>query len=383
MEVPQFNQSIRTPLQAERLEAARQIMQGEAAAITGVAEALDDQFLNVVDVLTCCKGQVVLSGMGKAGLIAQKLSATFASTGTRSIFLHPTEAVHGDLGRVNSADVLLLLSYSGETDELNRLLPTLRSMASKLVAITSSRSSTLGRAVDYVLALGALREVCPLGLAPSTSTTAMLALGDALALSVSHLRGFTREQFARNHPAGSLGRKLAPVEEVMRPLATCRVANSSTSLCEVLVKVSRPGRRSGAVMLVDDHQRLVGIFTDSDLARLLEQRRHSQLDAPIAEVMTTRFRTVSAGSLLSEAIDLLAEFKISELPVIDSTGQPMGMIDITDVIGLVTQAEQLKMNAAPLLIPPLSIPPLSIGSEPTLADDGSLVSIPLSSHVSS
>ncbi len=209
-----------------RLEAARQLMLGEAAAIMEVATAQDEKLLEVIDCLAACSGQVIISGMGKAGLIGQKLSATFASTGTRSIFLHPAEAVHGDLGRVNHDDVLLLLSYSGETEELNRLLPSLRSMAACIVAITGSAQSTLGRAADYVLELGALREVCPLGLAPSTSTTVMLALGDAIALSVSQARGFTHEQFARHHPAGNLGRKLAPVEEVMRPLSACRVAHA-------------------------------------------------------------------------------------------------------------------------------------------------------------
>ncbi len=174
----------------------------------------------------------------------------------------------------------------------------------------------------------------------------MLALGDAIALSVSQARGFTREQFARHHPAGNLGRKLAPVEEVMRPLDACRIANCRSSVCDVLVSVSRPGRRSGAVMLLDDQEKLVGIFTDSDLARLLEKRRHAQLDAPIAEVMTTRFRTVTAGSPLLSAIDMLVEFKISELPVVDLHGKPLGLIDITDVVGMVAQAEQLLQNSA-------------------------------------
>ena len=333
---------------AARLSAARNILRGEASAIMQIAAGLDAAFLDAVSTLLNCQGQIVISGMGKAGLIGRKISATFASTGTRSIFLHPGEAVHGDLGRVDRGDVLLLLSYSGETEELNRLLPALKAQASALVTITSSRSSTLGRAADIVVPLGVLREVCTLGLAPSTSTTAMLAVGDALALLVSHERGFTREDFARNHPAGSLGRRLAVVDQVMRPLETCRLANAQTTLCDVLVSVSRPGRRSGAVMLVDDQQRLVGIFTDSDLARLLEQRRHAQLDAPIAEVMTVKFRTVASGAPLSQAVDLLAQFKISELPVIDASGAPLGMIDITDVVGRVAQAELEQSTATAL-----------------------------------
>ena len=194
----------------------------------------------------------------------------------------------------------------------------------------------------------------------------MLALGDAIALSVSQARGFTREQFARHHPAGNLGRKLAPVEEVMRPLSACRLAHCGSTLCDVLVAVSKPGRRSGAVMLVDDQAQLVGIFTDSDLARLLEQRRHEQLDAPIAQVMTTRFRTVSAGSPLLAAIDTLVQFKISELPVVDAQGKPLGLIDITDVVGMVAQAEQQHKSSQSEIVPIR-----------TIADDGVLVSVPL------
>ncbi|MCC6509416.1 MAG: KpsF/GutQ family sugar-phosphate isomerase [Pirellulaceae bacterium] len=365
MEVNYQPNDVAEPIQApaDRLMAARQIMQGEAAAIVRIAEQLDSVFLAVVDTLADCAGQVIISGMGKAGLIGQKLSATFASTGTRSLFLHPAEAVHGDLGRVDRDDILLLLSYSGETEELNRLLPALKSQTRLIVAITSSANSSLGRAADYVLPLGALREVCPLGLAPSTSTAAMLALGDALALSVSQSRGFTREAFARNHPAGNLGRQLSPVDDVMRPLDQCRVASCQTTLCDVLVKVSRPGRRSGAVMLLDAQQRLVGIFTDSDLARLLEQRRHAQLDHPIAEVMTTTFRTIASGQPLSAAIELLSQYKISELPVVDQLGVPVGMIDITDVVGLVTHAEQLQAAQQVTTC--------------CVAEDGQLISVPM------
>lgn len=355
---------------AARLASAVSILRGEAAAISSLADSLSESFSTAVTAVLECRGQVVVSGMGKAGLVGQKISATLASTGTRSIFLHPAEAVHGDLGRIAREDVLLLLSFSGETEELNRLLPTLRSSADRLIALTASVASTLGRAADIVLALGALREVCPLGLAPSTSTTAMLALGDALALVVSRERGFTREAFAQNHPAGSLGRRLAPVDHVMRPLSACRIAGITESLCDVLVRVSRPGRRSGAVMLVNDQQQLVGIFTDSDLARLLEQRRHSALDGPISDVMTTNFRTIASGTSLDCAVDMLAQYKISELPVIDSAGCPVGLIDITDVVGLVVQAEQSQASG--------QLPLESSGADHQLrhAEDGRVISIP-------
>ncbi len=353
---------------ARRLTSARNILHGEALAIQGVADRLDHQLSEAVSWILQCSGQIIISGMGKAGLIGRKLSATFASTGTRSLFLHPAEAVHGDLGRIDANDVVLLLSYSGETEELNRLLPTLRSQASRIIAITRSATSTLGRHADLVLPLGAIEEVCPLGLAPSSTTAAMLALGDALALVVCEERGFTRDDFARNHPAGNLGRKLALVDQVMRPLDVCRVANSSTTVCDVLVQVSRPGRRSGAVMLVDENSRLVGIFTDSDLARILEQRKHALLDQPIAQIMTTRFRTVQSGAYLTSAIELLATYKISELPVTDSDGRPIGLIDITDVVGLVAQAEQ---QLAAIASEPLD--------ETRVSADGQLISVSINS----
>jgi arabinose-5-phosphate isomerase len=319
-----------------RISAAAEMLRRESAAISRLASELGEAFSSAVDRILACPGQVVVSGMGKAGLIGQKISATLASTGTRSFFLHPAEAVHGDLGRVGPDDLMLLLSYSGETEELTRLLPLLRSQAAGMIAITRSRTNTLASYADVLLELGDCGEACPLGLAPSTSTTAMLALGDALALSVSRERGFTRDHFARFHPAGNLGRQLTPVDQVMRPLSQCRVASSSLAVCEALVAVSQPGRRSGAVLLVDPHGTLVGIFTDSDLARLLESRRRGELDQPISRVMTSRFRTIASGARLSEAIRILAAYKISELPVVDERGRALGLIDITDVMSLVS-----------------------------------------------
>src|SRR5947199_1104671 len=215
--------------------------------------------------------------MGKAGLIAQKVAATLASTGTRSHFLHPSEAIHGDLGRLHADDVALLLSFSGQTEEIVRILPALRDLNVPIIAVTGQPESPLAMQAVITLDLGAIREACPLGLAPTASTTAMLALGDALALVLSRVRGFSSEDFARFHPGGSLGRKLARVEDVMRPLAQCRVARHEQTLRETLVGQSRPGRRTGAIMVVDAAGVLVGVFTDSDLARLLEASRDSAI----------------------------------------------------------------------------------------------------------
>ena len=215
---------------------------------------------------------------------------------------------------------------------MTRLLPSLIDKGSPLLAITGNRHSALGRAARVVLDLGPLREACALGLAPSTSTTAMLAVGDALALVVSRTRRFDREDFARFHPGGSLGRKLAKVEDAMRPLHECRLADQSTTVRGVLVRASRPGRRTGAVMLVNSQGVLTGLFTDSDLARMLEHNQDAALDLPIEQVMTRRPTTVTTGTLLSQAIEILAARKISELPVVDEQGMPVGLIDITDVV---------------------------------------------------
>jgi arabinose-5-phosphate isomerase len=339
------------PLTAmEQLRYAREIIQLEAQALGRVSRRLDGEFCRAIETLFGCRGSAIATGIGKAGLIAQKIAATLASTGTRSHYLHPGEAVHGDLGRIHRDDVVLIFSQSGETEEVVRLLPSLADFGVKTIAITGRRASTLGRAADVTVELGPLQEACTLGLAPSTSTTAMLALGDALALVTSRMRDFRREDFARFHPAGSLGRQLSKVDDYMRPLADCRVASESQNVREVFVERSRAGRRTGAIMLTDARGRLAGLFTDSDLARLFENHRDTALDRPIREVMTSRPRTVGQGSMMVDAVAIMAERKISELPVIDAAGRPRGLIDITDVVGLFPEsAEVAERSAAPLI----------------------------------
>jgi arabinose-5-phosphate isomerase len=255
------------------------------------------------------------------------------------------------LGRIHRDDVLLVLSYSGETEEVVRLLPAVGQLGAAVIAITGQPNSTLGKFATVTLDLGAIREACPLGLAPSASTTAMLALGDALALVVSQMRHFSEEDFARFHPGGSLGRKLAKVEEAMRPLEQCRLARADQTVREALLLQSRPGRRTGAVMIVDETNRLCGIFTDSDLAKLLEARRESCIDGPIAEVMTLSPSTVQTGTRLVVACQLLADRKISELPVVDAAQQPVGLIDITDVwnVPIAEPKEQTDVDRSKIL----------------------------------
>jgi arabinose-5-phosphate isomerase len=341
--------AIATPSQLspfQQLALAREVLWREGQALLVLSERIPRGFCRAVETMLSCQGSVLVSGMGKAGLVGQKIAATLASTGTAAHFLHPAEAIHGDLGRIHSRDVVLMLSFSGESEEVTRLLPAIGSLGVPIIAITGRPHSSLGRAASVTLDLGPLEEACPLGLAPSTSTTAMLAVGDSLALVVSQSRGFSASDFHRFHPGGSLGRRLMRVEEVMRPLAECRVANESLTVREVFASVRRSGRRTGAIMLTGEEGGLTGIFTDSDLARLVESRRDAQLDQPICGVMTRRPRAIRLGARLSEAVEMLAGPKISELPVIDDAGRPCGLIDITDVVGLQSAAEEKNIPAS-------------------------------------
>jgi arabinose-5-phosphate isomerase len=327
------------PPDTDRLGYAREIVRGEAAALQQVADRLDEAFLQAVEMFYRCPGRICVTGTGKSADVGQKIAGTFNSTGTRAYVLDATRAMHGDLGMLHPHDVVLALSHSGESEELVRLLPSLRQMATGLVALTSTRQSTLARKADVAIVLGPLEEVCPLGLAPSTSTTAMIAVGDAMAFVLTRMREFTREDFARFHPAGSLGRKLLKVETVMRHGDELRLAHCEETVREVFAQARRQGRRTGAVILVDAAGKLNGIFTDSDLARLFEQRREHVLDGPIREVMTANPLTVAVGARVIDAVEVLKRCKISELPVVDAAGKPVGMIDITDLIGLVPREE--------------------------------------------
>jgi arabinose-5-phosphate isomerase len=317
-----------------QLRDAREIIIHEGQALLALARGLGTPFCDAVDLLSSCRGCTMVTGVGKAGLIGRKIAATLSSTGTRAHFVHPTEALHGDLGSVGPGDVWLMLSNSGETEEICRLLPIIRTRQLPIVAITASNASTLGAEADVTIPLGRQVEAGLHGLAPTTSTTAMLAMGDALALVISQTQKFTPQQFAAFHPGGSLGRKLTSVKDIMRSGDQVRIASESASIREVFVTLSRPGRRTGAVMLVDAEGRLSGLFTDSDLARLLERRRDEQFDRPICEVMTVRPLTVGPDAILEEILQLLGARHVSELPVIDENGAPVGMVDITDLIGI-------------------------------------------------
>lgn len=317
-------------------DTALEIIDVEARAVHAMRVAIDDHFENAVRTILECKGALLTTGVGKAGHIARKLSATFASTGTPSHFLSATDAVHGDLGSVRSGDVVLVFSASGESDEITRLLSLLKKLGHTTIAVTATRTSTLGRFADITIATGKIDEACPLGLAPSASTTAMLALGDALALTIMKLRRFSSEDFAVFHPAGQLGRKLIRVAEAMtfRKGENLPVAPASQTVGEVLATVSRIKRRSGGVILVDADGQLAGFFSDGDLRRLVERDPRGALQTPIAQVMTRNPKCVAADALASEAMALMRQYRIDELPVIDAGRRPVGLIDVQDLVVL-------------------------------------------------
>ena len=290
------------------VESGKDIIALEIEALRSVATNIGEEFARAVQLIYKCKGRVIVTGVGKAGIIGQKVSATLASTGTPAYWMHAVEARHGDLGRVLPEDVVLVLSNSGETEVVQLLVP-LKKMNMKIISITGRRDSTLAIYSDIVLDIGQIEEACPLGLAPSCSTSAMLALGDALALTIFKMRSWTKEDYAFYHPGGELGRKLIKVSEAMRVGRCNPVASQNVAIREALDVMSTEGS-PGMVSLVDEDGRLVGVFTDGDLRRLLQKADSSVLDRPIKEVMTSSPRTVSADDLAAQAYRIMRDCRI-------------------------------------------------------------------------
>jgi arabinose-5-phosphate isomerase len=316
--------------------AAASVLRAEAQAVLNVVEHMDEAFDRAVDLILNCRGNVIVSGMGKSGIIGQKISATLASTGTPSHFLHPTEAMHGDLGRIRSDDLLILLSYGGETEDVLALAAVVRQDAVTTIAITRNGDSHLGRLCTACLHLGDVTEACPHNLAPTASTTAMLALGDALALAVSRRRAFSPDDFAKRHPGGMLGRQMMNITEILRHRAgeNLPLIDQDSILGDVLRTTSTGGRRVGAVVLVDDQQRLAGLFTDADLARLLVREGPEALKRPMHEIMTTQPSHLSHRALVRDAVQMMRERRFDEIPIVDDDGRPVGLVDVQDLIAL-------------------------------------------------
>ena len=315
----------------EVMRHAREVIRAEAEAVAQLAGRLNGTFSRAVEMVLACPGRVVVTGMGKPGFIAQKISATFASTGTPSLYLHPAEALHGDLGRLVSGDLVLALSNSGETDEIVRLLPSLRRFGAPIIAMTSGARNTLADAADVVLEIGPVPEACPLGLAPTASTVALLAMGDALAMTVQHRRGFSPEQFASLHPGGALGRQLLRVRDVMRTGSRNPTVRWDASLRDTAGVMTRTEGRPGAASVVDATGKLVGIFTDGDLRRLV-QGGEMDFSQPVSAVMGKSPRTVGPDDLAQTAADMLRNTQVDQLPVVDDAGRPVGLLDVQDLL---------------------------------------------------
>jgi arabinose-5-phosphate isomerase len=307
---------------------ARSVLETEARAILGLIPQLDESFDRALDLLHHCTGHVIVTGMGKSGLIANKIAATLRSTGTAASFLHPAEALHGDLGVVQPADVVIALSYSGETEELVRLLEAIRRIGARLISLTGSPQSTLGQAADVTLSCHVAEEACPMNLAPSASTTAALALGDALALALSQRKGFREEQFANLHPGGRLGKRLMRVESLMSSGDALPKVAPDTSMIDVIHEMS--SKRLGMTCVVDPQGRLAGIVTDGDLRRHMTPGANL-LDKRAADVMTARPVTIARSILAVEALRVMEEKKITALVVVDSSGVLEGVIHLHDL----------------------------------------------------
>jgi arabinose-5-phosphate isomerase len=312
------------------LARAREVLRIEAEAIRRLIPRVGRPFEAAVQLLLSCKGRVAVTGMGKAGLIGQKLSATLASTGTPSHWVHPAEAIHGDLGRITKDDVLIALSNSGETEELTRLLPVIKRIGSKLIAFTGNPRSALAQHSDVVLDVSVRKEACSLNLAPTSSTTAMLAMGDALAVVVAERKGFKERDFALLHPGGQLGRRLLlRVRDLMRTRDRNPVVREAVPVKRVLLAITRA--RAGCASVVDARGRLVGIFTDGDLRRHLDATP-DLTELPVRAVMTRHPKTIGAERLAAEALRVLREHRIDELVVLDAARRPVGLLDVQDLL---------------------------------------------------
>ena len=315
------------------LEQARQVLRMEAEAVLEQVERIDEHFKAAVEMIMACPGRTVITGMGKSGIIGRKMAATLASTGTPSFYLHPAEGIHGDLGMVTEGDVVIALSNSGETGEVLHILPSLRRIGAKLIAMVGNPNSTLTKNSDIVLNVGVTREACPLGLAPTSSTTAALAYGDALALALLSKRKFTASQFAVFHPGGSLGRKLLlTVEDIMHSGTENPLVKADISVQDALFVITDKGL--GAVSVVDDDNKMLGVLTDGDIRRGLS-KGVDFLKRPVTELMTASPKTITKEKLAAQALHIMESNRpkpITVLPVVDAENHVIGLLHMTDLV---------------------------------------------------
>jgi arabinose-5-phosphate isomerase len=309
---------------------AQEVLKIEAKAISDLVPRVGKNFKEAIKILSDTKGFIIVTGMGKPGFIAQKISATLASLGISSIFLHPAEAIHGDLGRVAKEDVIIALSNSGQTEEIIRLLATIKKIGAKLIALTGNIKSDLAKNSDVVLDVSVKKEACPLGLAPTSSTTAMLAMGDALAMVLADKKGLKEEDFALYHPGGALGKRLLlKVEDIMRKGASNPIVDEEILIKNVLLKITKA--KAGSATVVNKKGKLIGIFTDGDLRRHLEADTDLRIKK-VKDVMTKNPVSIKRGKLAFEALKILKQKRIDEIPVVDENNKPVGLLDVQDLL---------------------------------------------------
>ena len=313
---------------ASTIDLARKVLQTEAAAILSLVDRVDGDFERAVQTLFDCRGRAVVTGMGKSGIIGRKIAATLSSTGTSAFFLHPAEATHGDLGAIRDDDVVIAISHSGETEELVRLVEGIRRIGAKLVVMTGGTSSTLSNAADITLNCGIDEEACPMNLAPTASTTAALAFGDALAMALCARKGFREEDFAMLHPGGRLGRRLIRVENAMHSGDAAPIVGANTRMPDVFHEMS--SKRLGMTCVVDEQSRLVGVFTDGDLRRLMT-KQSNVLELRVGEVMSSNPVTIDRHLLAVEALKIMETRKITSVVVVDGDGRVEGVVHLHDL----------------------------------------------------
>ncbi|MDE0881159.1 MAG: KpsF/GutQ family sugar-phosphate isomerase [Myxococcota bacterium] len=314
------------------LTTARQVLRLEGEALLRLEKSIGEEVGRAIEKIVQCRGRVVVTGMGKAGLVGRKIAATLASTGMPSFFLHPAEAAHGDLGQVTADDLVIALSNSGSTAEVVRLLPSFKAAGLSMIALTARNDSPLGRAACVCIELGELDEACPIGLAPTTSSTVMLALGDALAMAAAQAKGTSKEDFARVHPGGNLGRSLLPISQLMRQGEELPTLQLPATLRHAVDVMGSTKGRPGCALIIDADGLLLGLFTDGDLRRLVAKER-ADLQRPIAELMTKNPLSLAPEDRLLDAETVLVTRSIDQAPVVDSKGKLVGLIDIQDLSG--------------------------------------------------
>ncbi|MGA8149169.1 MAG: KpsF/GutQ family sugar-phosphate isomerase [Gallionellaceae bacterium] len=312
------------------LDLAREVISIEAAALQALAQRLDGNFLRALDIILSSEGRVIVSGMGKSGHVARKIASTLSSTGTPAYFVHPAEASHGDLGMITNEDVFIALSYSGESEELLTIVPAIKRQGAHLICLTGNAQSRLAQAADVHLDTAVEKEACPLGLAPTASTTAALAMGDALAVALLDAKGFAENDFARSHPGGSLGRRLLThVSDVMHSGERIPAVSRHALLSEAVLEISRKGL--GMTAIVDEKEQVLGIFTDGDLRRTLEKRLDFT-STPVSAVMSNHPRTIMANALAVEAVQIMDQYNINQMLVVDKDNKLVGALNMHDLL---------------------------------------------------